>query len=156
MQVTAAAIKAQSDHLKDLGISHIILASGEFIVEADRESSKKAVQKWRKSPAYKAYLALVNKLKASGKYGVNGGYGVRKQKKLNKATGKKEWTGKYEIFKMDSDEVAHRRAISKGMYKSTRVNHPKERDHQAELKNKIASKHGKPAAKAPVRRAARD
>lgn len=82
MEISLEAIQASSARLKDLGIDHIILADGRFLIEASRESSRAANRIWRKSPRYKQYKEMQKKYK--NKIGIEGGYTLRFSKTKNK------------------------------------------------------------------------
>lgn len=149
MEVTAAAIKSQSAQLLSMGISHIILPDGTFMVEADAASSAKWVRGWRKSPAYKKYLRLKAQLVDSGKYGRAGGSGVRGIYKKNKAGERTTpYPIDYEIYKLTGQNKAGIINRAKGLKHSSRVNHPDDKRPSAYKRTQGL----KPAA----RRSARD
>lgn len=164
--VTAAAIATASEQLKSMGIDHIITPDGRFVVEADREFSRQWIAKQRKSPEYQKYLALVKKLKAKGKFGIEGGYGVKKV------------DGEYKAYKLSKDQITKLKHRRNGQHMSSRMAGNGGSEGKKELKpaakkpvGKSAGKPAlkpalkkagavrtalKPAAKKPVRRSARD
>lgn len=129
MEISLEAIQASSARLKDLGIDHIILADGRFLIEASRESSRAAVKAWRKSPKYKQYQELQKKYK--NKIGIEGGYSLRFSKTKNK----------YVLHKLTAEEKAGLMARRKGQWASPKMQSKKVK----EMGRKPAAKSGRAA-----------
>ncbi len=137
-------VTATSALLKDRGIDHIVLADGRILVEASRESSRLAVRKWRKSPAYQEYLRL--KAKHADKLGAKGGYSL-----------KRNAAGKYKLVKLTPEEIKSLKKRAKAQKASPNLKgggrhvEPKKGAKKA---GKVAPKVTKPAAK-PVKKVAK-
>lgn len=148
-------VTATSNRLRDAGVDHIVLADGRILVTADRESSRKKNQLWRKSAEYKQYRMLQKKYAnkigiPDKKAGKEGGHTLRKNAK-----------GKYELVKLTAEELQGLKNRRKSQRSSTRMrgeerhNEKREAAREAErieaerLAKKAARKAGKVAPVAP-------